>query len=211
MNLLIHQDYGDHSRKAVIQFFTDGIQFWNPGDSFSGDDRLLEPGEKEARNPAIAMAMRRIEMCEQAGTGLRMMRREWQALGHAAPAHHNDRAWKAFEMFLPDTVSRVAWMGEKAATAEVTPPVTDPVTDPVRQLLDALADGPLAPSAAQNALGLKHRPTFRANYLHPALEAGLVEMTLPDTPNSRLQKYRLTEAGRRLHAAVKAATRGKRP
>lgn len=70
MNLLIHQDYGGHGRKAVIQFFTDGIQFWNPGDSFDDGARLLEPGEKEVRNPAIAMARRRIAMCEQAGTGL---------------------------------------------------------------------------------------------------------------------------------------------
>ena len=37
MNLLIHQDYGDHSRKAVIEFFTDGIKFWNPGDSFADE------------------------------------------------------------------------------------------------------------------------------------------------------------------------------
>jgi len=36
MNLLIHQDYADHARKAVIEFFTDGIQLWNPGDSFAG-------------------------------------------------------------------------------------------------------------------------------------------------------------------------------
>lgn len=37
MNLLIHQDYGDHSRKAVIEFFTDGIKFWNPGDAFADE------------------------------------------------------------------------------------------------------------------------------------------------------------------------------
>jgi len=30
-------------------------------------ERLLEPGEKKVRNPAIAMALRRIDMCEQAG------------------------------------------------------------------------------------------------------------------------------------------------
>ena len=28
-------------------------------------------------------------------------------------------------------------------------------------------------------LYLKHRPTFRKNYLRPALESGLIEMTLP--------------------------------
>jgi ATP-dependent DNA helicase RecG len=52
INLLIHQDYGDSSSKAVIKFFRDGIQFWNPGDVFGNDSRLMEPGEKEVRNPA---------------------------------------------------------------------------------------------------------------------------------------------------------------
>lgn len=48
----------------------------------------------------------------------------------------------------------------------------------------------------RRVLGVKHRPTFRENYLHPALEDRLVEHTLPEKPNSRLQKYRLTDKGR---------------
>ncbi|MBF0133982.1 MAG: winged helix-turn-helix transcriptional regulator [Magnetococcales bacterium] len=102
VNLLIHQDYGDHSRKAVIKFFRDGIHLWNPGDVFGDDSRLWEPGEKEVRNPSIAMAMRRIAMCEQAGTGLRMMREAWRKLGHPSPTYKNDRAGKAFELFIPE-------------------------------------------------------------------------------------------------------------
>ena len=39
-------------------------------------------------------------------------------------------------------------------------------------------------------LGLKHRPTFRDNYLLPALELGYIEMTVPDKPNSSKQKYK---------------------
>jgi len=35
----------------------------------------------------------------------------------------------------------------------------------------------------------------RGSYLVPALQAKLVEMTLPDTPCSRKQRYRLTAAG----------------
>lgn len=40
-------------------------------------------------------------------------------------------------------------------------------------------------------LSLRHRETFVDNYLKPALESGLVEMTIPDKPTSRNQRYRL--------------------
>ena len=48
------------------------------------------------------------------------------------------------------------------------------------------------------ALQIKHRPTFRQNYLRPALALNLVSLTIPAKRNSRLQKYRLTEQGRAL-------------
>jgi hypothetical protein len=54
--------------------------------------------------------------------------------------------------------------------------------------------------AMQSALGLKDRKSFRERYLGPALAEGLVEMTIPAKPSSRLQKYRLTEKGRRVLA-----------
>ena len=41
------------------------------------------------------------------------------------------------------------------------------------------------------------RKSFRERYLKPALDEGLIEMTIPEKPNSRLQKYRLTDKGRR--------------
>ena len=49
----------------------------------------------------------------------------------------------------------------------------------------------------QGTLGLKHTPHFRKAYLLPTLESGLIEMTLPDKPNSRSQRYRLTTLGQR--------------
>lgn len=33
-------------------------------------------------------------------------------------------------------------------------------------------------------------------HIEPLLDAALIEMTVPDKPNSRLQKYRLTESGK---------------
>ena len=77
-----------------------------------------------------------------------------------------------------------------------TDQVSDQVSDQVKALLKALKAKPLSAVECMHRLKLSHRPTFRANYLHPALEHGLIERTLPDKPNSRLQKYRLTPKGR---------------
>jgi Fic family protein len=67
---------------------------------------------------------------------------------------------------------------------------TDQVSDQVKRLLAALGARTLSASELMRSLDLRHRPTFRKNYLHPALDAGLIEMTLPETPNARNQKYR---------------------
>jgi len=56
----------------------------------------------------------------------------------------------------------------------------------------------------QSALGLKHLPHLRDAYLAPAIKKGLLEMTIPEKPQSRLQKYRLSSAGKRLAERIKA-------
>jgi Fic family protein len=80
--------------------------------------------------------------------------------------------------------------------AATTDQVTEPVTDQVATLLRTLGKATLSALECMTRIGLSHRPTFRANYLNPPITAGLVEPTLPDKPNSRLQKYRLTPKGR---------------
>ena len=60
----------------------------------------------------------------------------------------------------------------------------------VEQLLGVLGDETLSAMELMERLNLSHRPTFRKNYLNPALEHKLIERTIPDKPNSRNQKYR---------------------
>ena len=74
--------------------------------------------------------------------------------------------------------------------------VSDQVSDQVGRLLHVLAGGvALKAGELMQHLRLAHRPTFRNNYLNPALAAGLIEMTHPDSPRSPAQKYRLTTRG----------------
>ena len=68
--------------------------------------------------------------------------------------------------------------------------VTDQDKSPVDRLLSVLGNDMLSATEIMERLGLSHRPTFRKNYLNPALEQKLIERTIPDKPNSKNQKYR---------------------
>ncbi len=46
--------------------------------------------------------------------------------------------------------------------------------------------------------GRSNRSKFREAVLTPLLVLGLLEMTIPDKPNSSKQRYRLTEQGKAL-------------
>jgi predicted HTH transcriptional regulator len=81
-------------------------------------------------------------------------------------------------------------------------PASTPASTPqVKELVKILVKD-MNREDIQNILGLSDRENFRLNYLKPALEQGFIEMTIPDKPNSRLQKYRLTILGKQLKDSI---------
>lgn len=65
------------------------------------------------------------------------------------------------------------------------------ITQSMQMLLDAMEDGKsYTTHEMMELVNLKHRPTFRDNYLLPCMEGGLIVMTVPDKPNSRNQRYK---------------------
>lgn len=74
--------------------------------------------------------------------------------------------------------------------------VAEQVTEHVRRLILCLKENILGRQDAMQCLGLSHHPTFLYDYLKPAIQVGLVEMTQPDSPKNPTQKYHLTETGR---------------
>ena len=84
----------------------------------------------------------------------------------------------------------------------VNAPVSDTVSDTVVKLLTNIDENIFSPSDMRKKMGLKHRTFFLLNYIQPALKLGLIEMTIPDKPNSRLQKYQLTKKGKELKKEI---------
>jgi ATP-dependent DNA helicase RecG len=98
INLLIHQDFGDLTRVPAIRFFTDRTVFFNPGDAFASREQLLDPGDKEVRNPRIVGAFRRIGLSDQGGTGVGAIFDSWRKLGYLPPEIDNNKADKTFRL-----------------------------------------------------------------------------------------------------------------
>ena len=101
VNLLIHQDYGRKGRSAVIRIFNDCVEFVNPGCALASREEMLEPGEKDLRNPRIVTAFRRIGFSEQGGFGLPEIFDNWRSIGYLPPKIDNDKKHRVFRITLP--------------------------------------------------------------------------------------------------------------
>jgi hypothetical protein len=49
----------------------------------------------------------------------------------------------------------------------------------------------------QSLVGVKYRQTFRENYLNARIGKGWLGRPIPDKPQSRLQRYQITEKGKK--------------
>ena len=131
------------------------------------------------RNKELMRVFRDLDLVEHLGSGVPRILRSY-----------GKECFKFTENFL-----RMTFPASEQVTAQVTAQVTELV-----KILDKEMDR----EDIQNKLGLYHRENFRLNYLKPALEQGFIEMTIPDKPNSSLQKYRLTILGKQLKESGKS-------
>jgi DNA-binding PadR family transcriptional regulator len=75
------------------------------------------------------------------------------------------------------------------------PVVKDQLTEQVGKMLRQFGNKPVDGKSLMDAVEILYH-TFLYSYLQPALNVGLVEMTIPDKPRSSKQKYRLTDKGK---------------
>lgn len=189
-NAVMHRDWFFDGANVFVEVYSDRIEVVSPG----GLPRGLSLGNLGSRsirrNALIADLLHRIGFIEKAGTGILRIREEAREEGCPDPAFEANGFVTV--TFRPNPVVR-AGTGAGDAIAEGT--WTDHVTDHVRKLVATLT-GEMDRAQLQAALQLTHRAYFRSAYLRPALETGLIEMTVPDKPNSPGQRYRVTRKGR---------------
>ncbi len=184
LNAVVHKDYA--SPVAIqISVYPDKLMIWNPGQIPEAWtlEKLMGKHASHPYNPDIANAFFRAGLIESWGRGIERITEACAQDGDPTPV------W---------ALEPGGWWVTFTYSAEAAEQVTPQVTPQVEQLIQAL-QGEATREALMAQLGLRDREHFRTSYLMPALAANLIEMTVPDKPNSRLQKYRLTEVGRRVY------------
>ena len=182
--------------------------------SFPGADRSIRMEDLQTgraisrryRNRRIGEFLKELDLAEGRSTGIPKILRAMRENGSPAPIFETDDDRTSFLVRLPvheAAHSPPTGQGAEQDTEHETEHDAPQVADHVGRLVAALTCE-MGRSELQAALGLTHRPHFITSYLRPALEAGLIEMTLPDKPTSRHQRYRRTAAGEALARHTKA-------
>ncbi len=139
----------------------------------------MKQGTSRIRNHVIARVFREINLIEQWGTGVRRIFSEAGELGLPEPKIEEVGMRVRFTIYLakPHVITPTDKRLESGAQSEA--------------ILTALSDGPLSASELVDVLGLGSKTGAFKRAIKELLEHGIIEYTIPDKPNSRLQKYRL--------------------
>ena len=192
LNAVMHRDYSGPGSYVAIAVFDDRIEIRSVGrlprgislESLSGPHRSIQ------RNPLIAEAFHRTGAVEVWGRGTNRVIEECQRYG-AEPPSFEEHAGALYVTFR----AAIGPGAREIASRDQVGTKLGPSRGQV-QILAAALDA-RAITDLMEVAGRANRTKFRDQVLRPLLDAGLIEMTIPDKPRSPKQRYRTTEAGRR--------------
>ncbi|MDX9801780.1 MAG: ATP-binding protein [Spirochaetia bacterium] len=176
INAVIHRDYSILGSDIKIAIFDDMLEITSPGPLPNNLPlSALGTGRSEIRNRTLAPVFKDLKLIEAWGTGIQKMQAE-------------TAKYPEINLVMKETGNAFQVEFKKEVTTEVTTEVA---------WLKVIS-GEMSRAQIMAAINLKNDEHFRKAYLIPAIENGLIEMTNPEKPTSRMQKYRLTDKGRKL-------------
>lgn len=224
LNAVAHKDYSG-AAPVQISVYDDKVMFWNNGELHPGWTvaTLAAKHPSQPYNPDIANAFFRAGLIEAWGSGIERMGDACRAADCLPPTVRCEAGGMWLEFKRIDALVQVdagpanGWRPEsglespatglesglESRLARLESGLESGLESPLAAaLIRLIADQPMGKNELAAALG--HAMVSGALHRHIArlTAVALIESTLPEKPNSRLQKYRLTEAGRELLAGA---------
>ncbi len=216
LNAVAHRDY-DNPAPIQIRVYDDRIVLWNPGTLPSGWtlDKLTGTHASVPHNPGIANAFFRAGMVEAWGRGIADIVRACRSAGTAEPQWVVEPSGLRLELVFtragdepsPRNAAQETTSRHRDTSLETGNPAYDtphrerpqPESQPeslAERVLQQLADGPQSKAELSRSLGQKRVSGQLNKVIRFLMADGSIGYTIPDKPQSRLQKYLLTDKGR---------------
>jgi ATP-dependent DNA helicase RecG len=201
INALVHSDYSQRGAPIRVAFFDDRIEVENPGILLPGmtiED--MKQGISKIRNPVIARVFRELELIEQWGSGVRRIFHEAEVLGLPVPLIVELGMRVRVTVFLAEHVVVSRTKAQVDAVGLESGLELGLESETSKGVLLSLVKQPLQRAEVARALGHEGVSGAVNRSIKELLSKQLIEYTIPEKPNSRLQKYRLTARGQALIA-----------
>ncbi len=174
LNALVHRDYSIHTEGMPVQvtLYHDRIEITSPGGLY-GRIQIDQLGkvQTDTRNPVIANAMEVMGLTENRYSGIPTVYREMQDMGLQPPKFADDRG--CFKVTLYNAQSGSSTMPKNQ----------------LDQLL-SFCETPRSRHEIAGFLGIESATYAIHRYVMPLVEKGLIDMTLPEKPGSRNQRFK---------------------
>ena len=190
-NSLMHRDFaGGYVPKFVIE--RDKIITENANLAHGHGNLNLNTFRPFAKNPVIAKVFREIGLADELGSGMRNSYKYTMLYSGGRPIFTEA---DIFITVIPLSEASTATVGPVTGGPPQDTPQATPQDTPqdLEKRLEELVEFCSMPQSKRNMMdyiGLTDSKSFRERYLVPLINAGRIEMTIPDKPKSRNQKYR---------------------
>ena len=198
INSIVHNDY-TREVPPKIEFFDDRIEITSYGglpDGLSEEDFF--DGVSMPRNKEIMRIFKDLELVEQLGSGVPRILQSYERKCFRFMDNFIRMTFPITEQTDLSSTSSRHQVGTKLGLSwDQVRTKSGLSPQEIHQIIDSCTE-PKSIAEIMKLFNWSNRTKFRNKYITPLIKIGILEMTIPEKPNSRLQKYCLTILGKQL-------------
>ena len=182
-NALCHRSYDDPSASVSLAVYSDRIEIVNPGRFPIGitSENIMLPHESFPHNQTIAHVLYQTTFLESWGSGVKRMCDICIEKGVPVPTYHEGP--KTITICFRKTKKEIAGYNHQSNHQS-----NRQISDNQQRIID-FCTVPRSSSEIMEMLGISNQSKNRQSHIVPLIELGLLQMTNPENPKDRNQKY----------------------